>query len=181
MNPQEYEDWQKTIIRECLRVLKPTGSIFYNHKDLLAGGVIIPPKWVYDFDVHQQIVWDRSASPQQNNRYFTPITEYIYWIVKDKKEFFFDKSKRVFKHAIWRMNPDKKPHPAPFPLIMAENIVNCCSREADLMYDPFMGSGTTGIVANKLGRHYVGIELNPEYVEMAERRIKLEESQLKLF
>ena len=38
MKPQEYEDWQKTIIRECLRVLKPTGSLFYNHKDLLVGG-----------------------------------------------------------------------------------------------------------------------------------------------
>ena len=44
-----------------------------------------------------------------------------------------------------------------------------------------MGSGTTAIVANKLGRHFVGIELNPEYVEMAERRIGLEKQQLKLF
>ena len=44
-----------------------------------------------------------------------------------------------------------------------------------------MGSGTTGLVANKLGRHYVGIELNPQYVEIAKRRMGLEESQIKLF
>ena len=181
MNPQEYEDWQKTIIRECLRVLKPTGSIFYNHKDLLAGGVIIPPKWVYDFDVHQQIVWDRSAYPQQNNRYFTPITEYIYWIVKDKKEFLFDKNKSVFKHTIWRMNVDKNPHPAPFPYVMAANIISCCSKEGDIVYDPFMGSGTTALACVRLGRHYIGSEISEKYVSMANEKIRIEESQLKLF
>ena len=38
MPPQEYESWQKKIISECLRVLKPSGSLFYNHKDILVGG-----------------------------------------------------------------------------------------------------------------------------------------------
>ncbi len=38
MSPQDYENWQKKIIAECLRVLKPTGSLFYNHKDILVGG-----------------------------------------------------------------------------------------------------------------------------------------------
>ena len=40
MPPQEYESWQKKIISECLRVLKPSGSLFYNHKDILVGGVL---------------------------------------------------------------------------------------------------------------------------------------------
>ena len=53
--------------------------------------------------------------------------------------------------------------------------------EGDIVLDPFIGSGTTGLVANKLGRHYVGIELNPQYVEIAKRRIGLKESQIKLF
>ena len=72
-------------------------------------------------------------------------------------------------------------HPAPFPKALANDHILSWSNEGDIVLDPFMGSGTTGIVANKLGRHYVGIELNPEYVEMAERRIGLEKSQLKLF
>ena len=72
-------------------------------------------------------------------------------------------------------------HPAPFPEALANDHILSWSNEGDIVLDPFMGSGTTGFVANKLGRHYIGIELNPEYVEMAERRIGLEKSRLKLF
>lgn len=60
-------------------------------------------------------------------------------------------------------------------------VIDSWSNEGDIVLNPFMGSGTTGFVANKLGRHYVGIELNPEYVEMAKKRIGLEQSQLTLF
>ena len=72
-------------------------------------------------------------------------------------------------------------HPAPFPEALANDHILSWSNEGDIVLDPFMGSGTTGFVANKLGRHYIGIELNPEYVEMARRRIGLEKSQLNLF
>ena len=86
---------------------------------------------------------------------------------------------------LWRIsigkNKETQGHPAPFPEALANDHILSWSNEGDIVLDPFMGSGTTGFVANKLGRHYVGIELNPEYVEMAERRIGLENSQLKLF
>ena len=145
------------------------------------GGGIISPKYVYEFNVHQQIIWDRGSSLANDPHYFQPITEYIYWIVKDKKEFFFDKSKSVFRQNIWRMNVDKNPHPAPFPLIMAENIINCCSKEGDIVYDPFMGSGTTALACVKLGRHYIGSEISEKYVSMANDKLRIEQSQLKLF
>ena len=86
---------------------------------------------------------------------------------------------------LWRIsigkNKETQGHPAPFPEALANDHILSWSNEGDIVLDPFMGSGTTCFVANKLGRHYVGIELNPEYVEMAERRIGLENSQLKLF
>ena len=181
MPPQDYENWQRKIISECIRVLKPSGSLFYNHKDILVGGGIVSPSYVYDFNVHQQIIWDRGTSPALDNHYFFPITEYIYWIVKDKKQFFFDKSKSIFKNTIWRMSVDKNPHPAPFPYIMAANIINCCSKEGDIVYDPFMGSGTTALASVKLGRQYIGSEISEKYVSMANEKIKIEKSQLTLF
>lgn len=181
IEPKEYENWQRKIISECLRVLKLSGSLFYNHKDILVGGGIVCPSYVYDFNVHQQIIWDRSNSPMIGERYFLPITEYIYWIVKDKKQFFFDKSKSAFKSTIWRMNVDKNPHPAPFPYIMAANIINCCSKEGDIVYDPFMGSGTTALASVKLGRHYIGSEISENYISMANEKIRIEQSQLTLF
>ena len=181
IEPKEYENWQRKIISECLRVLKPSGSLFYNHKDILVGGGIVCHSYVYDFNVHQQIIWDRSNSPMIGERYFLPITEYIYWIVKDKKQFFFDKSKSAFKSTIWRMNVDNNPHPAPFPYIMAANIINCCSKEGDIVYDPFMGSGTTALASVKLGRHYIGSEISENYISMANEKIRIEQSQLTLF
>lgn len=87
------------------------------------------------------------------------------------------------KRDVWSINvkPNKEAHFATYPQELVSTCVLAGCPERGIVLDPFMGSGTTGIVANKLGRYYVGIELNPEYVEMAERRIGLEKSQLKLF
>lgn len=79
------------------------------------------------------------------------------------------------------MNVDKNPHPAPFPYVMAANIIKCCSKEGDIVYDPFMGSGTTALASMKLGRHYIGSEISEKYVAMANDRILLEQAQLRLF
>ena len=181
MPPEEYEEWQKAVISECIRILKPSGSLFYNHKDIIYKGLIVPPKWVYDFKVRQQIIWDRQSSCMIDPHYFMPANEWIYWIVKDEKRVFFDKEKSAFRTNIWRMNTDKNPHPAPFPYIMAANIINCCSKEGDIVYDPFMGSGTTALASVKLGRQYIGSEISEKYVQMANEKIKIEQSQLTLF
>lgn len=181
--PQDmYEEWQKKVIKECLRVLKPHGSIFYNHKDIIVDGVIIAPKFVYDFPIHQQIVWDRGSSPALDKHYFFPITEYIYWIVKEPKKVYFDKESSIFKKSIWRINAETNTlHPAPFPQVMVGNIIQCCSKEGDTVFDPFMGSGTTALMAAKMKRNYIGSEISQTYVNMANKRIKEEMQQLTLF
>ena len=96
-----------------------------------------------------------------------------------KDEVYFVRNKR----DVWSINvkPNKEAHFATYPPKLVSTCILAGCPEGGVVLDPFIGSGTTGIVANKLGRHYVGIELNPEYVEMAERRIGLEKSQLKLF
>lgn len=183
MPQDEYEEWQKKIIIECIRVLKPHGSLFYNHKDIIVDGRIIPPKWVYDFNVHQQIIWDRGSSCALDPHYFFPITEYVYWIVKNPKGCYFDRQKSVFQKNIWRINTDKNPHPAPFPLLLVANIIQCASQENSVIYDPFMGSGTTAIATIEIGggRKYLGSEISPKYVEMANKRIENKLNNPKLF
>ena len=96
-----------------------------------------------------------------------------------KDEVFFVRNKR----DVWSINvkPNKEAHFATYPQELVSPCILAGCPEVGVVLDPFMGSGTTGIVANKLGRRYVGIELNPEYVEMARRRIGLEQSQLTLF
>lgn len=182
MPPEEYETWQKTVIKECVRVLKPHGSMFYNHKDIIVDGRIIPPKWVYDFCVHQQIIWNRGSSLANDTHYFQPITEYVYWICKDPKQVFFDKSQAIYRQSVWNINFEiNTQHPAPFPKNLVGNIIKCCSKENWLIYDPFMGSGTTALMAARLQRNYIGSEISQDYVQMAEKRILEEIRQLKLF
>lgn len=74
----------------------------------------------------------------------------------------------IFAYTLGR---EKTGHPAPFPEAMANDHIISWSNENDLIYDPFMGSGTTGLVARKLDRNYIGSEISSEYCQIAEARI----------
>ena len=63
-------------------------------------------------------------------------------------------------------------HPAPFPQPLAEDHIKSWSNEGDLVFDPFLGSGTTGVAAKNLGRSFIGIELDPTYFQIAKERIE---------
>ena len=175
MLPEEYEKWQRSIIEESLRVLKPTGSLFYNHIDILRDHKTIHPTYVYDYPLKQTIIWDRGSTPKIDVSYFYPITEWIFWIKKSSDARpYFNRKDADFQKNIWRFNPDKdNNHPAPFPIELPQNIIKCCSKEGDVVYDPFMGSGTVAKAARDLGRHYIGSELNPDYIIMSEERMGL--------
>lgn len=183
MEPDKYESWQRKVLKECLRILKPTGSIFYNHKDIIYKGLIISPKWVYDFPVRQQIIWDRQSSCMIDPHYFMPANEWIYWIVKNPQKVFFDKAASAYRTNIWRVNVEKNPHPAPFPLKLINSIIASSSPEKGIIYDPYMGSGSTAISTLKVGggRKYIGSEISPKYCQMAEERIRIFLSEPMLF
>ena len=76
------------------------------------------------------------------------------------------------KRSVWTITtkPYKGAHFATFPPELPELCIKAGSREGDIVLDPFFGSGTTGWVAQRLGRKWIGIELNPEYVKIAEKR-----------
>jgi len=63
-------------------------------------------------------------------------------------------------------------HPAVYPEYVIQELIKLLTKDGDVILDPFMGSGTTGIAAKKLKRNYIGIEINQEYIEYAEKRIK---------
>lgn len=77
------------------------------------------------------------------------------------------------KRSVWTVpvRPNKEAHFATYPPMLIRPCILAGCPENGVVLDPFMGSGTTGIVARQLGRNYVGCELNPEYQKMAERRI----------
>ncbi len=77
------------------------------------------------------------------------------------------------KRTVWTVatKPYSEAHFATFPPALIEPCIRAGCPEGGICLDPFFGAGTTGLVAKKLGRHYIGIELNPEYIGMAQKRI----------
>ena len=81
------------------------------------------------------------------------------------------------KKSVWKINtkPYKEAHFAVFPPKLPELCIKAGSSEGDIVLDPFFGSGTTGWVAQRLGRKWIGIELNEEYIKIAEKRFQQRE------
>jgi site-specific DNA-methyltransferase (adenine-specific) len=80
-----------------------------------------------------------------------------------------------FTKSVWTFAAEpatKVGHPAPFPTELPYRLIQLYTFEAELVLDPFMGSGQTAIAAVKTKRHYVGYDINEEYVKLARRRIK---------
>ena len=173
LEPQEYIRTQKEILDELVRVIKPTGSIFYNHIDILHKHNTIHPSYVYEYNVKQVIVWDRGNTPKLDKSYFLPTTEWIFWIKKDWDSVpYFNKSLATHKKSIWRINKEKNnPHPAPFPEELVDNIVKSCCPENGLILDCYNGSGTSAVVAQKNNMDYIGIEISEQYIQMTKERI----------
>ena len=90
-------------------------------------------------------------------------------------EYGFNYGVRAFrnKRSVWTITtkPFKEAHFATFPEALIEPMVLAGCPKGGLVCDPFFGVGTTGVVAKKLGRNYLGVELNPEYIKIAQRRI----------
>ncbi|MBT5655609.1 MAG: site-specific DNA-methyltransferase, partial [Actinobacteria bacterium] len=143
------------------------------------------------FLMRGEIIWQKSKGANANfawgswlsasNPVIRDIHEYCLVFSKDgmskgvkgvstlEKEEFMDSTL-----SIWNINParaKKIGHPAPFPIELAERFINLYSYEKDLILDPFIGSGTTAIAAQKLNRHYIGYEINDEYCKLAKTRI----------
>ena len=173
LEPQEYIQQQTDILNQLVRVIKPTGSIFYNHIDIFHKHNTIHPSYVYNFNVKQVIVWDRGNTPKLDKSYFLPTTEWIFWIKKSWDAIpYFDKSKCNHKKNIWRINKEKNnPHPAPFPEELVENIIKSSCPENGTVMDCYNGSGTTAVVCKKNNVNYIGIDISEQYIDMTKDRL----------
>jgi site-specific DNA-methyltransferase (adenine-specific) len=169
MPHEEYVIWQKNCLQEMFRLIKDDGAIFYNHKWRVQGGLLQDRQdIVSDFPVRQIIIWRRKGGINFNKGYFLPTYEVIYLICKPK----FELSQGSSKYGdVWEFTQEMKNiHPAPFPVALAERMIE--STNAQIVLDPFMGSGTTAVAALNLKRDFIGIEISPEYVKYSEDRIE---------
>ncbi|HTE62617.1 MAG TPA: site-specific DNA-methyltransferase, partial [Solirubrobacteraceae bacterium] len=150
----EYDAWQRDILRLCWDRLTETGAIFYNHRPRVEHGVIrLPLGFDFGLPVRQVITWDRGTGIDVSLRQFCTVGEWI--VVLAKPEF------RLVDHSasgmgdVWRLGMETRvDHPAPFPVSLPTKAL--LATGARTVLDPFMGSGSTLRAAKDLGRRAVG-------------------------
>jgi DNA modification methylase len=183
--PEEYDDFTNNWISEVYRVLRQKGTAFIHC--ILTGewsGMleIVTACKKSGFILLNNISWCKpNGQPNLAGVRFSFSTEQILWVSKNGK------GKRIFNYQTLKSinggkqmrdywiiptEPSKFNHPSVKPLKLVERMVIGCSNEGGLVLDPFIGAGTTALVALKNNRRFIGFELNPEYCKIAEQRIR---------
>jgi modification methylase len=156
-------------------MIRPTGSIFYQHKIRnWARKGSHPWEWLIKTQAqfYQEIVWHRKSTMAMDPRYLFNTTERIYWLCKQKPNVYKQQVTEQYRTDVWVIPPERQQgHPAPFPEQLAENCILLTTQTGDSVYDPFAGSGTTLVVAQRLGRHSTGTEIDPVYCDLAQNRL----------
>ena len=184
--------FHKKWLSACKRVLKPNGTLWVSgtYHSIFQCGFAMQ---LLGYHILNDISWFKpNASPNISCKYFTASHESLLWARKDKKakHYFnykamkegyfpndFIKKPNMQMRSVWAIAATKPceklhgRHPTQKPLELLERIITASTQEGDLILDPFMGSGTTGVAALKLGRKFVGVDAEKQYVELAERRI----------
>jgi len=195
-----YDEFSRAWLAEIHRVLTPNGSLWVigSYHNIFRVGAALQD---LGFWILNDVVW-RKTNPMPNfrGRRFTNAHETMIWAAKSQK------SKYTFNYdAMKGLNDDlqmrsdwllpicngterikgedgRKAHPTQKPEALLHRVVLASTRVGDVILDPFFGSGTTGAVAKQLGRDFIGIERDPDYIAVAEKRIaqtrRIEETEL---
>jgi site-specific DNA-methyltransferase (adenine-specific) len=170
-------------LRAARRILKPDGTLWVTgtHHIIFSLGFALQS---LGFRVINSLVWHKpDPPPNALHTAFTHAHETLLWATKGKGYTFnydlinaLDPTAQI--SSVWRISavPRREKrhgyHPTQKPLRLVRRALVASSREGDLVFDPFCGSGTTGVAAKELGRFFVGAELEKEFCDLAARRIE---------
>ena len=197
---EEYLSFLKTVWKEVYRVLVPGGRACINVANLgrkpyiPLHAFIAKDMFELGFLMRGEIIWNKASSA-------SPSTAWGSWLspanptLRDVHEYILVFSKGMFSRknmnkrkstisrdefleftkSVWTfpaVSAKEVGHPAPFPVELPYRLIQLYTYEGEIVLDPFMGSGQTAIAAIKTGRHYVGYDIEEEYVKLTEKRIK---------
>ena len=185
-----YDAFCSAWLAEARRILKPDGALWVigSYHNIYRLGRIIQD---LDFWLLNDVVW-RKTNPMPNfrGRRFTNAHETLIWAARSQSSrhtFNYEAMKAlnddVQMRSDWelpictgaeRLKTDgRKAHPTQKPESLLARVILASTNRGDLILDPFFGSGTTGAVARRLSRHFIGIEQDPTYAALARKRIKV--------
>ena len=172
----EFYEFHKNVIEELLRVSE---LVFYNIQ-IVTGSKRAFFKIIGEFNENLKdiVIWDKGyAQPAMAQRVLNRQTELL--LIFDNKnaisrQFSQAKFKRGTLDDLWKISRGKKQnknHGAVFPEELVSTILENFSDEGHVVYDPFMGTGTTAHVASKMKRRFIGSEIGKDYVDFAQTRL----------
>lgn len=185
----DYDAFSRAWLKECRRILKPDGAIWVigSYHNVFRLGTLLQDLC---FWILNDVVW-RKVNPMPNfrGRRFTNAHETLIWAARDQKSrytFNYDSLKALNDDLQMRSDwlfpicsgPERlkdgqgrKAHPTQKPEALLHRVLIASSNAGDVVLDPFFGTGTTGAVAKRLGRRFIGIERDAVYAEAADERI----------
>ncbi|VDR41974.1 DNA-methyltransferase [Mycoplasmopsis caviae] len=187
---EEYDNFTFQWLKECKRVLKDSGSIWVigSFQNIFRLGYIMQN---LGFWILNDVIWNKpNAVPNFGGTRFKNAHETLIWCSKSKNsKFTFNYKTMKFLNndiqdkSVWdigicigneRLKDEtgSKVHSTQKPEKLLYKVILSSSKPNDIILDPFMGSGTTGAVAKKLGRNFVGIEREEKYIKAANKRIE---------
>lgn len=196
-NYNDYIIFTQKWISKCKDILLANGSLYVSCTQHNIGEILIEAKKL-DFKLNNILTWHKvNAMPNITKRTYTHSTEFVCWFVKGKNWVFnYDEVKKINPNKT-KTGEDKQMrdfldfielpivqgkerlrgengralHPTQKPEKLLELIIKASSHEDDLILDPFFGTGTTGYIAQKLNRKWIGIEQKEDYIEIAQNRL----------
>jgi DNA modification methylase len=133
------------------------------------------------YKVVQRLIWDKAHWKMGDLRYYGSQIEDILFCRKGTPKMQYDKRcGNIFKASSGYLPEGQYDHPTQKPASVIRDWVEDSTKQGDTILDPFMGSGTTGVACMQTGRNFIGIEIEPKYYDIAERRIKEAKMQLRL-
>ena len=171
INKIRFEEW----VPEIYRVLKPDAHcyIFVNDKNVQE---ILNVCMKNGFKLHNILVWKKNNCTP--NRWYMKNCEFIIFLHKGKS--FPINNLESSQFLEYRnISGKNKLHPTQKPIELLEELILNSSTEGDIVFDPFMGSGSTGVACLNINRDFVGVELDKKYFEIAQNRIEEAKNKIK--
>jgi modification methylase len=187
---EAYDTFSRAWLAECRRILKPTGTLWVigSYHNIFRVGATLQD---LGFWILNDIIW-RKSNPMPNFRgtRFTNAHETLIWASPDQSggyTFNYDALKTLNEglqmRSDWliplctgaeRLKGDDgtKAHPTQKPEALLHRVLVAATKPGDVVVDPFFGTGTTGAVAKRLGRHFIGMERDPGYIKAARERLR---------
>ncbi|ADC65735.1 DNA methylase N-4/N-6 domain protein [Ferroglobus placidus DSM 10642] len=196
----EYLDFIEEVMKEVYRVLVWGGRVCFNVANLGRKPYIPLHAYLIErfekigFLFRGEIIWDKGDAVSGASTAWGTWQSAVNPVLRDQHEYIIVLSKGSFKRekgnkedtisreefleftkSVWKFPPESAKrvgHPAPFPEELPYRCIQLFTFKGDVVLDPFVGSGTTCVAALKTGRHFIGIDIEEKYVEIAKRRIK---------